>query len=334
MLKDILVKVQESIGVTNSNALTREQLLRYINTAGREMWDQDDLPGSTFENFFEIPVDLNDIQVTLPWYAAEIRGVKWAVTGQKITIKDSRPRYQSRPWHQPLLSWRVRQRTPLHTSLSIEGQLTFTLDTAQTEAVQFTVAGQTTTASNTQETVTLLPGETTKTTTKQWSKMNPFGVQSIVKDTITTCDVQVTDADDLPVAVIGSRQNAANNILVQISDYINNLVYVPSNAVEILYKHPYQALYFDNDVFQGQLLEDALVFRVRANWEAMQKDEMAMQRAMLLNQKADAIVRRLVANQESEVEMNVENAPDRFSSVIPFWNRGGSKFNSIGRRNT
>jgi hypothetical protein len=121
---------------------------------------------------------------------------------------------------------------------------------------------------------------------------------------------------------------------VQISDYENSMLYQPDTCVQILYKLPYQELYYDTDVFQSPLAEDALIWRARANWDANSKDQDALVRAQIFADKAKTLIREVVANQESEAEMQVSFAPNQYRNVVPFWNRGGSKFWQTSHRHS
>lgn len=326
MVEDMLIAIQEATGVVHNTEASREQLLRYLNVAGRELWNTADLPGSLKEDFFSIPTCIEEIQLSLPWKCNQIRGVRWATTGQKITIHDIYPRYQATPNHQSWLTWRIRERTPLMRPLSIEGALQFVLQVAQPNPVTFSVTGQSTLAASVTEDITIPAGQLEGKSKVQWSKDNPGGIETISKNKITTCDAIIKDMVGVQVATIGSRMRQASNILIQISDYENSMLYQPDTCVQILYKLPYQELYYDTDVFQSPLAEDALIWRARANWDALSKDQDALIRAQLFADKSKTLIREVVANQESEAEMQVSFAPNQYRNVVPFWNRGGSKF--------
>ena len=317
----MITSLQEATGIPNTSTDARNQLLRYLNTAGREIWNTKDIPGSTVEQFFTVPT--NDttgvVLMTLPWYCDGLRACRWALTGDKITLNDTRPRYHSTPWKQPFLTWRIKQRVPLATSLSVVGPVTFTLALAQADAVNITVSGATSTSTSVSETVTILAGGLTATTTSQWSA---DGITSITKNVITTVDVAITDAGGINVGIIPARQPKANNILVQISDEYAPISYEPDGVIEVLYKLPYQELYFDGDTFGESYLEDALVWRARANYEALKLDDNALNRASVLAAKANEILGQIIVNQESEAEMVVNFAPNRYHRLMGFARRG------------
>ena len=335
-LQTMLIKLGEATGQQPTSADARAQLTRYINTAGREIWSARDLPTSTFEQFFTMPTAVvapdgtPDIQLTLPWYCEGIRAVRWADMGQKIRLQDTRPRYQAAPWRQPFLTWRIRASIPLHTAPSSAGALTFTLPTAQTVPVIITVTGPSTTASSAYEAVTIVAGALTATTTTQWDVSGPT---AITKNATLTCDVGITDVDGNTVGLIPARQERAANILVQIADEYAPYQYIYPNTVEVLYKLPYQELAFDGDVFVNTAYEDALIWRARANWAALQSNEMAVQSAALFAAKSDELIAQLAANQESSVEMNMNYAPNPYANLGPYmrWGRVRRGINYVSR---
>lgn len=320
-LKTMIASMSEATGISNTNVDTRAQLVRYINTAGREIWNTEDIPGSTFEQHFTVPVNTTQaaLYITLPWYCDEMRACRWSQSGQKIKLQDVRPRYQASPWRQPFLTWRVKQRLPLHTALALNSQLTFNVAVPQSETINITVSGPTTTTTNASETLTFVAGQLTATTTNQWSQPGP---SSVTKDRITTADITIASSDLVNVGIIPARQEKANNIIIQVSDEFAPITFAPDGMIEVLYKLPYQELYFDGDTFGGGYLEDALVWRARANFEALKLDEQAFMRASVLAQKASDIIKKLIENQESEVEMTVNFAPDRYSNMGAYSRRG------------
>lgn len=298
MLRDILQYAAEATGIREVNDQTRAQLLRYINRAGRELYEKYDLPGTVLE--ITACVDADDGQITLPWYVDQIRAVRRSELHRPIEVHDIRPRYHETPWRQNLLEWRVKRRVALHTPLSAESQLTLTLAEAQAETIQFAVAGQTSDAGQKEEVLTLDVGETSVTTTTQWAREQPFGIERITKSVITTCDVIVTQASNgAEVAVIPNRLNAAQSVLVQVND-------LPAGSqaedycVDVLFKRPYVELYYDDDVFGDGKLEDALVWKLRAHYNSLSSDPAVFGLAPTLSASAEDLVRGIVRNQEKE----------------------------------
>ena len=321
----MIVKLGEAIGVQPTNADARATLIRYLNTAGREIWSSRDLPSSTFEQFFQLPDSIigagatnPDVMMTLPWYCEGIRGARWAQIGQKITLQDLRPRYQATPWRQPFLTWRITRTLALAQPLSANGAITFTLSSPQTSTLIITVTGESTTSSSAYEQVTILAGATSGTTTTQWTE-----VGRITKNIPCTCDIDITDVNGTDVGIIPARQEQAANILVQIADDYAPISYIANGVIEVIYKVPYQELAYDGDVFVNTNYEDALVWRARANWAALNSNEVIVQSAALFAMKSDELISQLSANQEASVEMKISVAPDPYSNLLNYarWGR-------------
>ena len=85
MLSDMLQYAAEATGVRDVNSATRAQLLRYINRAGRELYEKYDLPGTVLE--VTACVDPTEGQITLPWYVDQIRAARRAEIHQPITLQ-------------------------------------------------------------------------------------------------------------------------------------------------------------------------------------------------------------------------------------------------------
>lgn len=309
-------KLAEGTGIQNTSATNKDQLRRYINTAGREIWNTRDLPGSTFEQYFSLPIQTDPAnpttQITLPWYCQGIRAARWTPPGLKLELNDLRPRYQATPWRQQLLVWRIVGSIPLATALDTAQQLTFFLPAAQTEQVNITITGATNNGASITETVSIPIGQTTVTTTNQWLVPTPVRIS---KNVLTTMDVIIRNNAGSEVGRIANRQYTAENLLVKIaedSDYFGPRI---AGTIEILYKKPYEELWYDTDVFVNTDYEDALVWRARANFEALQDGDLSLQRAAALAAKSDELIARLSANQESGIQMNVNFAPNRYANA-------------------
>jgi len=315
----MIVSLGEATGIQPTNADNKAQLIRYLNTAGREIWSARDLPGSTFEQFFQVPLNTITadkpaiVYLTLPWYCEGIRGVRWSQVGQKIQLQDMRPRYQATPWYQPFLTWRVKETIPLSSPLTADGALTFTMSASQAQAVIVTIIGSTATASSAYEQVVMLPGALTVTTTVPWTS-----VKKITKNIPCTCDIAITDINGADVGIIPSRQEAAANLLIQIADDYAPVAFVADGVIEVLYKMPYQELAFDGDTFLNKAYEDALIWRARANWAALQSNEVLVAQAAAFAQKSDNLLSQLTANQEASVEMQMQFAPNRYYDVLSY----------------
>lgn len=310
MLSDILQYASEVTNIRPGSTGERAQLLRYINRAGRELFHGADLPGSLFERFFT--VQSNTQLITLPWYVDEIRGIRRATYASKIQVVDMRPRYHYRPWRQPTLQWRLLGKTPLEQHITQAGRLIVTLLGVETVAVTVTITGQTTTAGVTSEDVLIEAGETSATTTNQWTQDDPTGIKSIVKSARTTYDIAITqESDGRELVVIPNHQTVAQNQLLQVHDGNYSLIYSPNECAEILFKWPWVDLQDDNDLFLNtERFDDALIWKLREHYHSTRVGEEGL--ALAASAKCKDLVEKLCANIEDSVEKTITYAEDGF----------------------
>lgn len=274
-MNPLFQQIAETLGVLNSNVDKTTQLLMWANRGARALYDSYDLPGSVKEQFF--CVDWSQYVVTLPWYVGGVRGLRYNNISQRINQIDMRPRYNSSPWVQPLLTFRTLQPTPLATSLTQAGTLTFTIASAETEPFTVTIIGQTSTADRVIETLTFNVGDVTKTTGNQWNQEAPFGITSIKKNAYTANDVVITEtATGTEVGRISNGQYEAINTRVQIVDWnVTPPVWSNGNCIEVLYKQRYQPFFTVEDSWIDERLEQALVYMVKYLWAMETKPDEA-----------------------------------------------------------
>lgn len=308
MLADILQYASEVTNIRGSNDPERDQLLRYINRAARELYHGADLPGSLYERFFT--VQSNTQLITLPWYVDEIRGIRRATYASKIELVDMRPRYHYRPWRQKTLQWRVMGESPLEQHITQTGRLVVTLAAAETSALTVTIVGQTTTSGLAEENILIEVGEVTATSTNQYTQDNPNGIRSILKSERTSYDLTVTqEVDDRQIASIPNHQLVSKNQVIQVHDGNYSLIYSPNECAEILFKWPYKTLDSDSDLFLGtERFDDAVVWKLREHWHSTRPGEETL--ALAAAAKCKDLVEKLCANIEDAVEKSVMYAED------------------------
>lgn len=310
MLSDILNNIAEIVGQKPSDTVGRNTLLGYVNRAARELYETNDLPGCLRES--EFCIDDSTGLITLPWYVDGIRGIRFVDSGEPIRVLNVRSQYSYRQVTQPLYSFRVVRRTPLEVTLSAAGTVSFVIAEAQTSAFSVTITGQTTDATLAVENLVFAPGETAKTTAKQYMQDSPLGITALTKSAVTTCDVLVKQTSDLAqIAVIPNRLFEARNQLVQLY-YENTPITFSDDCVQVLYKLPFMPLHYDYDSFFNSNLEDALAWKVQEHWFARQNDPERAQMAMLASAKVIDVVRRTAQNQESQEELTVHVAPNPY----------------------
>lgn len=308
MLRNILSELSEATSIPATSSTTRAQLLRYINRAYHEFYSTCDLPGSMFEQTFLITEDVQ--QISLPWYVEQVRMIRRPLTRITHTIETLAPRYHSARWQQPYTSIRYTATRALHTPITLESQLSFTIALAQTIPFSVTVTGQTASAASITETLTFLPGELTKTTTNQFAKDDPIGIQSISKSEILTCDLTVRDGASTLISTIPAMLPQARHIILMTNDYQNSTTNT-DNQIEVLYKRVFVPVYNDEDEFCTPLLESAILWKARSYAYSMAKDELSAQQAILAEQKANDLATQVLNNlaDQTTVTMSVAELP-------------------------
>lgn len=327
MLRNILSELSEAVSIPATSADNRAQLLRYINRAYHEFYSTCDLPGSIWEQVFTLTEDVQ--QISLPWYVGQVRMMRRPYTRLNHTIENLAPRYHSSRWTQPYKTVRFMATRALHTPLSLESQITFTIPIAQTIPFTVTITGQTPSAASITERLTFLAGELTKTTTNQFSKDEPIGIESISKSEILTCDLQVKDGANTALSTIPAQLSQARHIILMTNDYDLGTYTNADSQIELLYKRTFVPVYNDEDEFCTPLLETAILWKARSYAYSMAKDELSAQQALLAEQKANQLATEVLTNMADQTTkfMSVAELPGTDAALRtynPFTSRDGT----------
>jgi hypothetical protein len=318
-MNSLIQQVSETVGVLPDSQDKEAQVLAWLNRAAVMIYDQYDLPGSVFEQFF--CVDNNKFVITFPWYVGAIRGVRWHDSSRLVTMRDMRPRYHGVPWTQPYLQWRQIAATPLHTPLTNAGPLTFQISAAEVNPFDIIVNGQTSMAANTTEIITFTPGELVKNSVNLFEPENPFGITSIKKSAYTNSDVAVlVSATQAEVGRIPNNQLYASNLRVQILDWNAGTPFiVGEDCVEVLYKQRFSPFVNLNSIWTDERLVQALVYGVKYIY-AFEKEKMDVADAS--KQVMSEICKGVCENLESGTELMVQterHAAQDAAIMFPVW---------------
>ena len=262
-MNSLIQQVSETVGVLPDSQDKESQVLGWLNRAAVMIYDQYDLPGSVFEQFF--CVDNNQHVITFPWYVGAIRGVRWHESSRLVTLTDMRPRYHGVPWTQPYLKWRQMNSTPLHTPLTNAGPLTFQISAIETQPFDVIVNGQTSRAANVTETITFAPNDLVKSTVNLFEPESPFGITSIKKSRYTNSDVVILNsATQGEIGRIPNNQLYASNMRVQILDWNASTPFIiGEDCVEVLFKQRFSPFANLDSIWTDERLVQALVYCVK-----------------------------------------------------------------------
>lgn len=298
MLYDILTEVTEDIGSDSASSRDRAWIVSQINHAAREIYNTADLTGSEREQIFVLDVD--EQQIALPWYVGDIIGLRDYDSLDPIQQVDMRPRYLRDSWTRqsqltPMRQWRRKGESALKRNILDEGTLTITLPAVATTAFDVFIVGSSSLAARITERVRFAAGEATKSTVNFFSN-----VTSIVKSAATTYDLVVTTLDGTEVSDIPSHLTKAKFVLVQVLDKNDNLT--ESQLIELCYKHVFEPMVNDTDVFTAGELYDKAIY-----WKTLEfiaaKQEGKEDRVLMAAAKSQALLSNILANSASKIEM-------------------------------
>lgn len=232
MLKDVIDFVQ-----SRTDMASREDVLREINFAWREIWNSDDLPNSVFEMTVK-PFD-DTARIALPHVVGVLRGVKANLGRIRVDLNTPRPYYQDESYYQSPYTWRILGVSPLSQSITNATQLKFTIAEAEDELFKVVVVGPNDNAVEGRDQLNFAPG-----ITELYTTMRFVDARSIVKDRILKSNVEITGANGEDFGIIPNLEFEARNTIVQITDKClqccNNC-----RCFDVLFKKPAPYLYYD-----------------------------------------------------------------------------------------
>ena len=295
-MNSLIQQVSETVGVLPDSQDKESQVLGWLNRAAVMIYDQYDLPGSVFEQFF--CVDNNQHVITFPWYVGAIRGVRWHESSRLVTLTDMRPRYHGVPWTQPYLKWRQMNSTPLHTPLTNAGPLTFQISAIETQPFDVIVNGQTSRAANVTETITFAPNDLVKTSINLFEPESPFGITSIKKSRY------LNSATQGEIGRIPNNQLYASNMRVQILDWNASTPFIiGEDCVEVLFKQRFSPFANLDSIWTDERLVQALVYCVKYIY-AMEKEKLDIAGAS--KDMFETICKKVCENLESGTELMIQ----------------------------
>lgn len=303
MLRDILINLQDALGISGDRA----RLVRFINQAYKEYYERTDLPGSVYEQTFEF--DVNSQLITLPWYVEQVRAMRRVRANDPVRLLGTAPRYHINPWTQSRTEFYVLGKRATHTPISVESQLVVTIPIAQSTPFTVTIRGQTAAAASITEKLSFAAGDLTKTTATQFAKDNPIGIESISRYGEVTADVQVADGAGVVICTIPNAIESPQHTVVQWNNYDAGSYATTDNVIEVLYKRAFVPLINDSDETVFPAIDNAILWKARAYYASLSKDELAGTQASLAEQKADSLYRAAIDVRELETIKLAKTTP-------------------------
>ena len=266
----ILSQAGKKLGLNPSATNDRSTLLRYLNEAARELYDQSDMIGVLMEQVFKVN---GDQTISCPYYVGPIRAARELYSHRAWHINQMRPRYNQISWKDMWHNYRVRNTQALMATVTNTSVGVITVPFVETPPIEVTVVGPTALSSNASETVVMTA--TSMNTTNQY-----IDYTTVEKDRVNDYDVTLSDADGNILTIIPNCMLEASYQIIDVSSYpfTNYNASPQSNYMEILYKKALLYLSNDSDSFPSKTnFDDILVNKImQLNKEEQDKPELAM----------------------------------------------------------
>lgn len=313
MLKDIITEVAGPLGLNPQISADRLLITSKINRAAKDLWEETDLIGSLLEQFFTIPATSNH-EITLPHYVGNLRGVRSVNWKEKLNLFDMAPRYYYGHSFQSNLSWRIKNRSPLHTSITNSAPMVISIPTAETTRIIFYVNGTTTTAKRKQEQAIIEAGSTSVTLSSSFEEIFSFG-----KNIVTDRDCTLTDSDGNEMSVIPNILLDVTYPVIQILDKAftsQNDAYV----IECLFKQVSLPLINDYDQFVIPEYDDVISWKTLVNFYMLKEGQ--EQLALTFQSKVAERLRNKDSDASRGTLRPIQTAGNRYIGAMRNSNRG------------
>jgi len=263
-LSYILQQVGYKCGLNPSVDGERAVLLRFVNTAAKELYHMSDMAGCLEEQCYKIN---SNQTIALPDYVGQIRAMREQYSHIALKLSQMRPRYNQFNWESEWRNWRLKGLYPLQTSLTNQSYLTISVKAVESTPVVVNISGTSDGSSNMFETVVMT--STTMTTVNEYNDITSF-----TKSAVNQYDVILSDADGNQISYIASDKLRA---LFQIVD-ISALPWYPPNInpllgwVEVLYKKALPTFSNDTDEFPAPGYDEVIITKCLQLWAEEDKD--------------------------------------------------------------
>lgn len=304
-LKHILEQFGNKIGLDPSVQSQRDVMLRFINEAAEELYDQTDMNGSLMEQLFKIN---GDQTVAFPLYVGEFRAARPFDTKAPVHVNQMRPRYNVMNWPDMWRNVRIKNKHPLHTSIRNQSVFNVTVHAVEDPPIQVTIAGPTDFSERHNE--TLIMDSVTKQTESQFNDISLF-----TKNRINDYNVTLTDADDLEMAVIPNNQLQSEYLHIDVSElpFTHTDAAQAANWFEVLYKKKLAKLSLDSDEFPAPNYDNIIVNKAfQLYYEEQEKPDLAI----AFDAKASRSMARKIENENRATEDVVAMVPNPHDTLL------------------
>jgi hypothetical protein len=315
-LSYILSQAGSKMGLNPNATSSRATLLRFVNEAAQELYDQSDPTGSLMEQVFKVN---GDQTISCPAYVGQIRAVREVDSQITWSISKMRPRYNQFNWADSWRNLRLKNVQALMSTVTNASVGVLTVPVVENPPISVTVTGPTTTATSVSETIVMT--QTTIQTTNSY-----IDYTSVKKNTVNGYDITLSDVDGKVLTVIPNNQLNAQYQIIDVSmcPWLAVSTNVLEHYVEILYKVALNWLSNDTDEFVfGQKYDNVIVNKVMQLWyEEQGKPDLAM----AFDTKATRSLARKHEDQNRATEDMIATVANPHDVLLPRVRAGRKKY--------
>lgn len=316
------------MGLNPNAQASRLTLLRFLNEAAIELYDQSDMPGSLMEQVFKVN---GDQTISCPWYVGKIRGAREVDSHVAWSINQLRPRYNQFNWPDMWRNLRLKNTQALMVSVTNESKGVISVPTIEDPAIIVSVNGPTPSSSESAESITMDSSCTpvtdssgiiayTKTTQNSY-----LDFTSVKKNTVNDYDVTLKDVDGKVLTVIPNNQLEARYQIIDVSQcpWLAISTSTLDHYMEILFKRRLPQFYNDTDEFPAQDYDNIIVNKMIQLWyEEQGKTDLAL----AYDTKATRSLARKTEDQNRATEDVVATVANPHDVILPRIRQGRRKY--------
>lgn len=242
----------------------RAALVKLANQGAKEVYRAVEVNDLMRECILLVPPNK---QVAIPYFVGYLKGMREFYWYESFDLHSiATPRYTSNDWGKSYWrNWRDKGQSPVHTFTNNMGSVKLNASSVETPNVVVTITGTTAFAARKADIITI--GDNQVVGTQSFSK-----IQSIYSPKLRSCDIVITDTNDVEIAVLYNNQQFTRYRIVDVSMFPFAIVNSASvSLVNVLYKVPYNEMLIDTDEALPPQFEDAVYYKCMELWSKVQE---------------------------------------------------------------
>jgi len=257
------------MGLNPSVESERVVMLRWLNEAALEIYQQADVNGVLVEQLFKI----NGHQtIAMPSSVGPVRGMREYNSQIPWHLNQMRPRYNVANWKDMWRNFRLKGTKALTRAITNQSRVILTVAEVENPPVVVSVTGPTDNSSRITEVITM--DATSKTS------LNNFNdIDSVTKVSQNEFDIYVKDVDGNTLTVLPNNELQCEYQIINVSTlpWLNVSQSQQDHYVEVLYKKKLPYLSKDGDEFVAQGYDYIIINKMLQLWaEEQEKVDVAL----------------------------------------------------------